>query len=205
MRMIDFRLCLVTDDRAREGVREAVAAACGAGVRAVQLRSKSLDARDLYELAMALREDGHSCRLLVNDRVDIAMAARLDGVHCPEHGFPPQTARSLLPQGSLVGASCHSSQAVRRASQAGASFVFFGPVYETPSKAVYGDPLGIDALRGICAASAVPVFAIGGVTPERATECVEAGAAGVAVIRSVLDGHDIASRVRLFADALDGL
>jgi thiamine-phosphate pyrophosphorylase len=126
-------------------------------------------------------------------------------VHCPEQGFPPAAARTLLGPDALVGVSCHSMASVRGAAESGASFVFFGPVYETPTKVAYGTPAGLDALRSVCAESALPVFAIGGVTPVRATECIDAGAHGVAVIRSVLANDDIASPVRSFEEALGGL
>ena len=220
--MIDFRLCLITD-RAKcrpaspgadttsrlpkTGLNDAIDAACRAGVRLVQLREKDLDARELFELARDLRgvTSRHGATLLVNDRVDVALAARLDGVHCSEAGFPPATARHLLGPESLVGASCHSLDGARRAAESGADFVFFGPVYETPSKAAYGPPAGIDALKQVCAKTTIPVFAVGGITPERSPVCIDAGAGGVAVISAILADEDIAEQVKAFEKALGAL
>jgi thiamine-phosphate pyrophosphorylase len=220
--MIDFRLCLITD-RAEcrpaspgadatsglptAGLNAAVAAACRAGVRLVQLREKDLDSRGLFELARDLRTvtSQHASRLLVNDRVDVALAAGLDGVHCPEAGFTPAAARKLLGPGALIGASCHSLDAVQHAADSGVDFVFFGPVYDTPSKAAYGPPAGLDALRRVCSKAAVPVVAVGGITPERSTDCVDAGASGVAVISAILASGDITASVRAFEKALGTL
>jgi thiamine-phosphate pyrophosphorylase len=215
--MIDFRLCLITDRKkcppASKGgevgspLCDAVGAACRAGVRLVQLREKDLDARALFELARDLRTVTSQTggRLLVNDRVDVALAAGLDGVHCPEDGFPPAAARGLVGRAALVGASCHSLDVARRAAESGADFVLFGPVYETPSKAAYGPPAGLDALRRVCAEVAVPVVAVGGVTPARSRECLDAGAGGVAVISGVLGAGDIASAVQAFEKVLGTL
>jgi thiamine-phosphate pyrophosphorylase len=220
--MIDFRLCLITDRAkcrpaspgarmisrsSKTNLNDAIDAACGAGVRLVQLREKDLDARELFELALDLRSvtSHHVAALLVNDRVDVALAAGLDGVHCPDAGFPPATARQLLGTESLVGASCHSLDGVRRAAESGADFVFFGPVYETPSKAAYGPPAGLDALKQVCAETAIPVLAVGGVTPERSPDCIAAGAVGVAVISAILSAEDIPERVKAFEKALGAL
>ena len=220
--MIDFRLCLITD-RAKcqssplgadttsglptSGLLGAVDTACKAGVRLVQLREKDLDSRELFELARSLRTvtSQHGGRLLVNDRVDVALAARLDGVHCPEAGFPPAAARELLGSESLVGASCHSLDAAQRAADSGVDFVFFGPVYDTPSKAAYGPPAGLDVLKRVCSEVVVPVFAVGGITPERSTDCMNAGASGVAVISAILASGDVAESVRAFETALGTL
>jgi thiamine-phosphate pyrophosphorylase len=213
--MIDFRLCLVTDRTlcrsslgggdATAPLRRAVADACRAGVRAVQLREKDLEARDLFRLACGLRDDTarHGCRLLINERLDIALAAAADGVHCPEAGFPPRAAREILGPGSMIGVSCHSLEAVEQAERAGADFVFYGPVFPTRSKPE--KPAGLGALREACESTGMPVFAIGGVTPERAVECVDAGARGVAVVSALLGVEDVGAAVRAFADAMGAL
>jgi thiamine-phosphate pyrophosphorylase len=215
--MIDFRLCLITDRAkcqpaspgadATSGLHAAVDAVCGAGVRLVQLREKDLDSRELFELARDLHTitSKHQSRLLVNDRVDVALAARLDGVHCPEAGFTPAAARELLGPAALIGASCHSLDAVLRAADSEVNFVFFGPVYDTPSKAVYGPPAGLDALKQVCSKATVPVVAVGGITPERSADCMDAGAAGVAVISAILAGGDVTASVRAFEKVLGTL
>jgi thiamine-phosphate pyrophosphorylase len=211
-----FRLVLVSDrsrcpmaddgdDRRRLVV--AIESACRAGVRAVQLREKDLDARDLLDLATELRRvtEEQEVRLLINDRVDIAIAAHADGAHCPEQGFSPGAARAILGDHALVGSSCHSLQAVQRAADAGADFVFLGPVFATPSKKRYGAPIGLEALRAACRVTRVPVFAIGGIDPDRAVECVDAGARGVAVTSAILASEDVAAAVTGFKNALGEL
>lgn len=220
--MIDFRLCLVTDRTqcqptppdGPDGVdtfarlRSDIDAACRAGVRVVQIREKDLDTRDLLALADDLRHvaERYGCRLLVNDRVDIALTLGLDGVHCPERGFPPQTARELLGAEVLIGVSCHGLASARGAEESGADFVFFGPVYATPAKTAFGSPVGLDVLHEVCSRTTVPVFAIGGITAVRSIECMEAGASGVAVISAIFaGGAGVASSVREFKKALGRL
>lgn len=207
--MLDFRLLFITDRQLapRDSLETVVDAACEAGVRAVQLREKDLDSRSLFDLAVRLREitSAHGARLLVNDRVDIALAARADGIHKPEDGFPVVAARRFLGDDKLIGASTHSLERAAEMQTAGADFVTFGPVFETPSKKKYGPPQGLDALRRVAGALDTPVFALGGVTPQRAVACIEAGAAGVAVISAIAASSDIKSAVGEFREALEGL
>jgi thiamine-phosphate pyrophosphorylase len=159
----------------------------------------------MYDLASNLRRitSDHGSKLLINDRVDVALACRADGVHCPEDGFPAAIARELLGTDSLIGVSCHSLESARCAVTAGADFVFFGHVFETASKTE--SPVGLGALRDVCKQIEIPVFAIGGITPERAVACMEMGAGGVAVISAILGADDIASSVRAFATTLGEL
>ena len=214
-----FRLILVSDraqcgsplgdDKRsrRDRLLEAIDIACKAGIKVVQLREKDLDSRDLLSLAGDLRRltEPHHCRLLINDRVDIALATKSDGVHCPESGISPASARAILGDQALIGASCHSLERALSAVDAGADFVIFGPVYETPSKTGYGPPLGLEALHTVCRRVTTPVFAIGGIDPERSAECLDAGASGVAVISAVLASEDIAASVGRFEKAMGGL
>ena len=207
-----FRLYLVTDCAAVPGgdlagaVTRALAAA-PPGAVAVQLREKDLGGRDLLGLAERLRAATRAAGapLLVNDRVDVALAVGADGVHLPDGGLPVTEARRLLGPGRLVGASAHSAAAVAAAAGAGADFVVFGPVFATPSKARYGPPQGLDALgAAVRAGGGVPVLAIGGIEPGRVPECVNAGAAGVAVIRSGLGAADPAAAVAALLGHLGG-
>jgi thiamine-phosphate pyrophosphorylase len=158
---------------------------------AVHLREKDLAGRDLLALARSL---GAVCRargqrLLVNDRVDVALAAGADGVHLPAAGLPPAEARRLLGPSALVGVSCHSAADVLRARDGGATYATFGPVHDTPSKRAFGAPVGVAALRD-AARLGLPLVALGGVDAENAPEVVAAGAAGVAAIRAWLVGPD---------------
>jgi thiamine-phosphate pyrophosphorylase len=221
-----FRLYLVTDRAAVPGgdlrgrgadgnaprrLIEAVARALAGAPRgavAVQLREKDLGGRDLLRLAEEVRAVTRDAgaALLVNDRVDVALAVGADGVHLPGGGLPIAEARRLLGAGALVGTSAHTADAAGAAAAAGADFVVFGPVYATPSKLRYGPPQGTLALgAAVRAAGRVPVVAIGGIEPEGAAECTKVGAAGVAVIRSVLGAADPAAAVAALLGRLGGL
>jgi thiamine-phosphate pyrophosphorylase len=196
---------LITDRRlAPDLVARAGAALAGLppGVAAVQLREKDLGGRELLALARALvavcRARGQ--RLLVNDRVDVAVAAGADGVHLPAAGVPPGDARRLLGPAALVGVSCHSPSDVARALAGGATYATLSPIYDTPSKRAYGPPLGVAALRE-AARLGLPLVALGGVDAARAREARAAGAAGVAAIRAWLAEGEPAAAVRALLPA----
>lgn len=138
-------------------------------------------------------------RILVNDRFDVAWAAGAGGVHAGEKSL---TVRALIDARRasgltdfLVGASCHSSEGAMHAADEGADYLFFGPVFETPSKAEFGPPQGLEKLARVCSAVSVPVMAIGGITLENAAACGEAGAAGIAAIRLFQQSGDLAGIV----------
>jgi thiamine-phosphate pyrophosphorylase len=190
---------LLTDRRLVPDLAARAAAALAGvppGAAAVHLREKDLGGRDLLALAVALREVCRARRqlLLVNDRVDVALAAGADGVHLPAAGVPPADARRVLPPSALVGVSCHSADDVARARDGGASYAFLSPIFDTPSKRGYGPPLGVEALRA-ASKLGLPLVALGGVTPERVPALLAAGAAGVAAIRAWLEGPDPAAPV----------
>ena len=117
----------------------------------------------------------------------------------------PRVVRDLLPAGTLIARSTHSTKGAREAEAEGVDFITFGPVYDTPSKAAYGPPKGLQALSETVRAVSIPVLALGGVTPGRAEECLVAGAHGVAAISAVLSQPDIPLAVRAFEKALGGL
>jgi len=185
----DFRYYLITDrkqlpDRPLNTVIEE---ACRSGIKAVQLREKDLPVKALYERAEEMREitRTYNTRLFINDRVDIALAVGADGVHCRETSIRPSDVRELS-SGLMIGASVHSLESAVKAGRDGADFLLYGPVFYTPSKKEYGDPQGVEQLAEIIKRVALPVFAVGGVSPERAGTCLEAGAAGVAGISSIM-------------------
>ncbi len=178
----------VADTTARAA---AIAAALAAGVDAVQLRDRHAPGGALLAAAIALRTltRRHGARLLVNDRLDVARAAAADGAHLPAASFTLDDARRLLPPGSLLGRSTHAPAEAIAAARGGADYVVLGPIFATPSKAAYGEPLGVAALAAAADAPA-PLLAIGGMTPDRARAARLAGAHGVAVVRAVLDAED---------------
>jgi thiamine-phosphate pyrophosphorylase len=191
---------LLTDRRiAPDPAARAGAALAGLppGTVAVHLREKDLGGRDLLSAARALHAvcRAHGQLLIVNDRLDVALAVGADGAHLPAAGVPPREARRLLPGGALVGVSCHSEEDVARAREGGASYAFLSPIFDTPSKRAYGPPIGIAPLRR-AAALGLPLVALGGVAPENVAALRGAGAAGVAAIRAWLCGPDPAAAVR---------
>lgn len=209
-------LCYVTDrlslpHAAPSALMQKIDAILSAGVDWVQIREKDLCARELVALTRealvraALHSQGKSqaSRILVNDRIDIALAERAGGVHLGENALPVNEAARLIENHAsrkdfLVGVSCHSLEAAKSAAGGGAGYLFFGPVFATPSKAAFGPPQGVERLAEVCRTIAIPVLAIGGITLENAAACFAAGAAGLAAIRLFQDSSDPAATVRAF-------
>jgi thiamine-phosphate pyrophosphorylase len=187
-------------DRSRLLLRK-IELAARAGVQWIQIREKDLSGSELASLArQALLLAPPPCRILINDRLDVAWAVEAAGVHLTEESVPVAEARKFLRTRGLpsflVGASTHSLPSARAAADSGADYLVFGPVFATPSKVRYGTPQGIERLAELCHSVSVPVLAIGGVTPENAAACAAAGAAGVAAIRMFQHTKDLATIVR---------
>jgi thiamine-phosphate pyrophosphorylase len=202
-----LRLCLVTDRNATRGrdlialVRECLAA----GLPALELREKDLGAVEVLRLAVDLRQPTAAAGawLIVNDRVDIALAAGADGVQRTHASLPIEALRAAAGTRLRVGASVHSLAEAQAAARAGAAWLFFGPVYDTPSKRAYGAPQGLPALGEVVRGVEIPVIAIGGITPERVAEVRAVGAAGVAVISAILAAPSPADATRRLLAALN--
>lgn len=196
--LLDLRLYFVTDRKQTNGrpLIEVVHAALDGGVRAVQLREKDLEGRELYQLASTLRNltSRYQARLLINDRIDVALATDADGVHLGQTSFPVAIARQLLGPGKLIGVSTHSPEEIKAA--AGADLIVFGPVYFTPSKAEYGEPQGLDRLWQAVTCSSVPVLAIGGIKTAHVPEILATGTYGVGVITAISAASDPAQAAR---------
>ena len=176
-----------------------------AGTKFIQLREKDLNSRQLLSLAQDLLTDvhKHQALMLINDRVDIAKAIGADGVHLRSDSLPVQQARQILGPQALIGKSSHSVNEALTARADGADFLVLGPIYDTPSKKMYGPPLGLAVLKDACQLCTLPIYAIGGITPERTQAVREAGAYGVAVISAILESATIPSTTRHFLNALD--
>ena len=177
-------LYYISDRRQLSGdLLTTIRAAGNAGVDWIQIREKDLSSKEIRELtqrAVALSQPG--ARILVNSRVDIALAAGAAGVHLPSDALPALAMRRVAPPDFLIGVSCHNVEGVRRAEAEGADFAVFGPVFETASKRSYGPPRGLRMLAEVCGEARIPVLALGGVTIENASRCLDAGAAGIAGI-----------------------
>ena len=214
--MIDFRFYLVTDRKqcAPRSLQSVVREACDAGTKAVQLREKDLKPEEFEEYLariLAITKERNSKLLLnrkepIEEAEDAFWAASLDadGFHFAEGLSFPHELRARFPK-LLVGMSAHSRAAAVAAAAEGASFITFGPVFETPSKKKYGDPQGLEALAKVTSSVSVPVFAIGGVTPENAGECIAAGAHGVAAVGAVMKADNVADVIGRFKSAIGSL
>jgi thiamine-phosphate pyrophosphorylase len=184
-------LYLITDRQQladKDQFLEIIAELLQAGVKMIQLREKDLSAAELYPLAKSLRKmtHHHNCRLIINDRIDLALAVKADGVHLGNHSLPINVARKILGSRFLIGASTHSAAEVESASRQGADFVTYGPIYFTPSKAGYGNPVGVESLHDVATVSSIPIYALGGIKEDNARTTLEAGAHGIAVISALL-------------------
>ena len=207
--MVDFRFYLISDRTSCGGrsLASALTQACRAGVRAVQIREKDLDATELLKLTREVQRELSEYRpmVFVNGNLEVALSCGAQGIHLPERGEPAGAVRDRLPPGGLIARSTHSLDAARAAESEGVDFITFGPVYDTPSKAAYGPPQGLTALSETVRGVSIPVFALGGVTPGRAKECLETGAHGVAAISAVLSRPDVSLAVKAFEKALGSL
>ena len=190
----DFDLYLVTDRSQTLGrdLLWVLERALDGGIRAIQLREKDLGGKELFLLAEAARKLTYRYRaaLFINDRIDVALATGADGVHLGRESFPITTARELVGAQKIIGVSTHSIAEVQEAEEQGADFVVFGPVYFTPSKANYGAPQGLMALKKIVEKNALPVYAIGGLKSENIVEAKKTGIRGIALISAVVSASD---------------
>jgi len=206
MRTLSSRLLVVTDRHQTNGrpLVPLLQRALTAGGPTIQIRERDLSARELVALAREVQAVTVSRRsqLLINDRIDVALALEGVGVHLRSNSLPLTVARLLLGAERLLGISVHAIEEAVQAESQGADYIILGPIYETPSKQLFGSPLGIHALEKACRLVRIPVIGIGGVTAARVHEMREAGAFGVAVIRAVLGAADVESATREFIDAM---
>ncbi|HSJ13671.1 MAG TPA: thiamine phosphate synthase [Longimicrobiales bacterium] len=198
------RLIVITDRRlaAPRSVRDVVISALEAGAPMIQLRDKAATARALYEQALELVPlvHGHGAALVINDRLDVALAAGADGVHLGPDDLPVTAARRIVPPSFIVGYSTDDIDRARDAARAGASYIGCGAVFGTTSKAVGDERIGTARLDEVAGAVGVPVIGIGGVNVDNVAEVAATRAAGVAVVGAVMAATDPAAAVaRLLA------
>jgi thiamine-phosphate pyrophosphorylase len=203
---LSSRLLLVTDRHQTKGrpLVSLLQRVLATGASAVQLRERDLSARELVKLTREVQAVTVSCssQLLINDRIDVALALEGVGVHLRSNSLPPSVARRLLGPQRLMGISVHSVEEAIQAESQGADYIVLGPIYETPSKQMFGPPLGVQTLEKACGLIRIPIIGIGGVTAVRAREMRRAGAFGVAVITAILGADDIESATRELLDAV---
>ncbi len=194
MGAVDCRLYLVTDRALARGrpLADLVRAAVAGGVTCVQLREKACGTREFIEEARAVQAAlrGTGVPLVINDRVDVALAVGAGGVHLGQRDMALADARRLGPPGWIVGVSAESVADAVRAEREGADYVGASPVFATPTKADHAAPLGLAGLRAIRAAVKLPVVAIGGIHAGNARDVIRAGADGLAVVSAIMAAGD---------------
>ena len=203
---LESRLFLVTDRHQTNGrpLVPLLQRVLIAGVPAIQLRERDLSTKELVTLAREVQAvmASRTSQLLINDRIDVALALEGVGVHLRSNSLPVSVARQLLGAQRLLGISVHAvEEAVQMESQ-GADYIVLGPIYETPTKQMFGPPLGIHTLEKACRLVRIPIIGIGGVTAARVREMRRAGAFGVAVITAILGAANVESAARELLDAV---
>jgi thiamine-phosphate pyrophosphorylase len=206
MLTLSSRLLVVTDRHQTNGrpLVPLLQQVLTAGGPAIQLRERDLSARELVTLAHEVQvvTASHRSQLLINDRIDVALALEGVGVHLRSNSLPVTVARQMLGTQRLLGISAHSVEEAIQVESQGADYIVLGPIYETPTKQMYGPPLGIHTLEKACRLVRIPILGIGGVTAARAREMRRAGAFGAAVITAILGATDVDSAARELVDAV---
>lgn len=191
---LDLSLYVITDRRTagKRSLVDIVRAAIKGGAALIQLREKEATTLEMVELGMMLhavtREAG--IPLIVNDRIDVALAVDAEGVHVGQHDMPASIARGLIGQDRILGVSAETVEDALRAEHEGADYLGVGDIFGTPSKADAGAPIGIEGLVKVVKAVSIPVVGIGGITQENAEAVIRAGAVGVSVISAVIGAPD---------------
>lgn len=192
----------ITDGRQLAGrsFYDCIRRALNWGVDFIQVREKHKSDHALFELTQRIVKlsEGTKCRILVNRRADIAVAARAHGVHLPSNALAVSDIRCWLPERFLIGVSVHSNKEAQRACKDGADYILLGHLFPTPSKSSHGPPLGLDYLRQICSDIPVPVFGLGGIKAGRIGSVLYSGAVGVAGIRLFQNKSDFNDLRRLY-------
>lgn len=198
----DYSIYLVTDDGCLQGraLIDCVREALEGGVTLVQYRAKTASSAEMYDEALQLKAlcDSFNVPLIINDRLDIAMAVGAAGVHLGQDDLPCAAARRILGEDYLIGVSAHNPAEAKAALQSGADYLGCGAVFGTATKADV-QKLGTDGLAAICKAKGLPVVGIGGVTADNYREVRAAGADGAAIVSGILAQPDIRATVRAIA------
>ena len=204
---MDWTLYVITDAKLSRGRShlEVAQAAIEGGASLIQFRDKEMTTRELVETAQRLREltSQNGVPFIVNDRLDVALAVEADGVHVGQDDMPAALARQLIGPNKILGVSASTVEEALQAEREGADYVSASPVFTTPTKPDAPPPTGLEGLRAIVEAVNLPVIAIGGINEQNATEVMEAGAQGVAVISAVVSAPDIVAAARRLRETVE--
>jgi len=209
MRDLKLGLYIITYEDAAMGYGhlDVARAALDGGADALQLRDKDIGGREMYRLALRMRdmvdESGRSCLFFVNDRVDVAVAAQADGIHLGQADMPADSARTLTRGEMIMGISATTIEEAEKARADGADYIGVGPVFATPTKPDAVAPIGLEGLARIRESVELPIVAIGGIDEKNASHVFEAGADGIAVISAVTAAKDMLEAVRRLRTVVD--
>jgi thiamine-phosphate pyrophosphorylase len=196
MRLTKTKLCLITNrklltpthlsqnlDNSLDNLFQFCLQASEAGIDIIQIREKDLSAKELANFVTKLTSVIKNTSILVNDRLDIALSCGANGVHLPSNSFPIKDVRKLVGDKFIISASTHSIKEAKQASEQGADFILFSPIFDTPSKRAYGSPLGLELLKQAVNTVSSPIIALGGINSENASSVLQCSVAGLAAIR----------------------
>ncbi len=204
---IDYSLYLVTDRGLAGGKRtlDIVKAGVNGGVTCVQLREKHASTREFIEEATAVRDFLRrvDIPLIINDRLDVAMAVEADGLHLGQTDMPPETARRIAGNSMIIGVSAESVRDAVEAEKAGADYISASPVFSTPTKTDTAPPLGLEGIKEIRRRVTLPLVAIGGLNPENIEAVIQSGADGVAVVSTIVCANDPAEAARRLKERIE--
>ncbi|MYG00177.1 thiamine phosphate synthase [Candidatus Poribacteria bacterium] len=205
--MIDFNLYVITNRHlcSPKPLDLVISELLDVGITAIQLREKDLDDDALYRLATPISElcNSYKAKLFINTNVKVAVDVGAVGIHLPDNEVSISDIRSPADTGLLVGCSIHGVDNAKKRENEGADFLTYSPIYQTASKPNYGPVVGLTNLETLVKQVKIPVFALGGITPERVRVCLGAGASGVAVMSGIMSPTDAAELVKKYLNALD--
>jgi thiamine-phosphate pyrophosphorylase len=184
----------------RAGNISDVTQAVSCGVEVVQYRNKSAETREMYEEALRLREICRDAIFLINDRIDIALAAGADGVHLGQSDMPCLAARKILGSEKIIGVTVHNLAEALEAESLGADYLGVSPIFHTQTKSDAGKPSGISLIEELRERISIPLVAIGGINHSNASEVVRAGADGICAISCVVAKDDVSLEIRKFQE-----
>jgi thiamine-phosphate pyrophosphorylase len=188
---INWELYLVTDrELSKIPFYEMIKKAVDGGVTVVQIREKKLSTREFIEEALEVKRIIKEIPLIINDRVDVALAVKADGVHLGNEDMPVDIARRILGKDFIIGASASSVEEAKEKERMGADYIAVSPVFSTPTKPDAGPPLGLEGIKEMRRVVKVPLIGIGGINKENVLDVIRSGADGVAVVSAIVSSDD---------------